>query len=246
MSDHIDAWLAAQREITERWFAAPVPPVVNSAEQTPQFWQTIIQGLSPQAQELARQLAELAPGLVSTASDAVFELFGNRSSPGPTPPFARWLDLAPVGYFREHQAHAQQLSRALGDYQRIAGQMSAAIAKIHSDALELLTAKVESLANNGESVTDTRRLYELWIECGEQAFAQHSRGEVFGLLQGELVNAGTRLRIAQQTIAEAFLKSLDLPTRAELNSTHKRLKELRERIESLEAAVDKSATRSKR
>jgi polyhydroxyalkanoate synthesis regulator phasin len=73
------------------------------------------------------------------------------------------------------------------------------------------------------------------VECGERAFASQARGEVFGLLQGELVNAGTRVRIAQQTIAENFLKSLDLPTRAELNSVHKRLKEMRERIEQLEA-----------
>jgi BMFP domain-containing protein YqiC len=43
-----------------------------------------------------------------------------------------------------------------------------------------------------------------------------------------------QVRVAQQTIANSFLKSLDLPTRAELNSVHKRLKEMRERIEQLE------------
>ena len=85
-------------------------------------------------------------------------------------------------------------------------------------------------------MTDTHRLYNLWIESGEQAFAQHARGDIFGRLQGELVNAGVQVRIAQQTIADSFLKSLDLPTRAELNSVHKRLQEMRERIEQLEQA----------
>jgi polyhydroxyalkanoate synthesis regulator phasin len=55
------------------------------------------------------------------------------------------------------------------------------------------------------------------------------------------------LRIAQQTIAETFLKSLDLPTRAELNSVHKRLKDLRERVEQLETnSTVNAADRSKR
>jgi class III poly(R)-hydroxyalkanoic acid synthase PhaE subunit len=115
--------------------------------------------------------------------------------------------------------------------------MASAIARVHTDALELLAKKTQSLTAANDPVTDTRRLYGLWIESSEQAFAQHARGEVFGRLQGELVNAGVQVRIAQQTIAEYFLKSLDLPTRAELNSVHKRLKDLRQRLDQLEAAA---------
>jgi class III poly(R)-hydroxyalkanoic acid synthase PhaE subunit len=246
MSDPVNVWLAAQRELTERWLSAS-----NKGEtQDPAklFWSTVAQGLSPQAQSLAQQLAQLGPGFLAGASDALFELFGTppvgggngSGSASGNQPFGRWLDVAPIGYFREHHAHAQELGRALAEYQRVAAQMAAAIAKIHAQALELLAKKTEALTQTGAAIKDTRRLYNLWIECGEQAFAQQARGEIFGLLQGEMVNAVMRVRKAQQTIAENFLKSLDLPTRAELNSVHKRLKEMRDRIEQLEAAAPDS------
>jgi hypothetical protein len=258
MSDAVNTWLAAQRELTERWLAASAS--ADGEDPARRFWRMIgqgAQGLSPQAQELAQQLSELGPGFLAGAGDALFELFG--ASPGAAAsaatkspaqheqPFGRWLDLAPIGYFREHHAHAQELARALGEYQRIAAQMVSAIAKVHAEALELLAKKTSALAQSGDAVADSRRLYGLWIESGEQAFAHQASSELFGALQGELVNAGIRLRIAQQTIAETFLKSLDLPTRAELNSVHKRLKDLRERVEQLETnSTVNAADRSKR
>jgi hypothetical protein len=233
----------------ERWLTTPqggATPGDASASPTAQsemqrWWQAIAQDASPQAQALAQQLAQLGPGFMAGAGDALFDLFGTgrggQSSDNVAATTGRLLDFAPIGYFREHQAHAQALGRALSDYGRIAAQMASAIARVHTDALELLAQKVQALAAANDSVTDTRRLYGLWIESSEQAFAQHARDEAFGRLQGELVNAGVQVKIAQQTIAEYFLKSLDLPTRAELNSVHKRLKDMRERIEQLEAAA---------
>jgi BMFP domain-containing protein YqiC len=204
------------------------------------WWQAVSQDASPQAQALARELMTLGPGFLAGTGDALFELFGTPSVPGTNATgFGRWAELAPIGYFREHQAHAQELARAIEEYRRVAGQMSSAISRIHTNALELLASKTQSLAAAGHAVSDTRQLYNLWIEAGEQAFAELARGDIYGRLLGELVNASARLRMAQQTIAEQFLKSLDLPTRAELNSVHKKLIEMRDRIESLEASGTK-------
>jgi len=250
MSDQVNAWLNAQRDLIERWLSTPAGN--SGAEQAQVFWRTVAQGVSPEARELATQLAELGPGFLAGASDALFELFGGplnverSNADAKNRPFGRWLELAPLGFFREQHAHAQELARAHEAYRSAAERMTAAIAHIHRDALELLAKKTRELAGSGHAVSDGRTLYNLWIECGERAFVQHASGEAFGQLQGELVNAGTRLRAAQQAMVEYFLKSLDLPTRAELNSVHKRLHELRDRIETLErqtAADQKSGGR---
>jgi class III poly(R)-hydroxyalkanoic acid synthase PhaE subunit len=242
MSDPVNAWLAAQRDMMERWLTAPHDGVAGSDpanvhSEVQRWWQAVAQDATPQAQALAQQLTQLGPGFLAGAGDGLFELFGTGPAGQTADASARLLDIAPLGYFREHQAHAQALGRALGDYGRIAAQMASAIARVHTDALELLAKKTQELAAANDPVTDTRRLYGLWIESGEQAFAQHARGDIFGRLQGELVNAGVQVRIAQQTIAEYFLKSLDLPTRAELNSVHKRLQDIRQRLDQLEAAA---------
>jgi hypothetical protein len=112
MSDPVNAWLDAQRELTERWLTASSNDTAR--EQTERFWQSIAEGVSPQARELAGQLMQLGPAFLAGAGDALFELFGapknlhqNAAS------FGRWLELAPLGYFREHQAHAQELASAL-------------------------------------------------------------------------------------------------------------------------------------
>jgi BMFP domain-containing protein YqiC len=250
MSDPVNAWLAAQRDLMERWLAAPSgnATATNASSATAEvqgevqrWWQAVAQDASPQAQALAQQLAQLGPSFLAGAGDALFDLLGTgpvAQAPGGQSGDAtgRLFDLAPLGYFREHQAHAQALARALANYGRVAAQMASAIARVHTDALELLAKKTQGLAAASDPVADTRRLYSLWIESSEQAFAQHAKQEVFGRLQGELVNAGVQVKVAQQTIAEYFLKSLDLPTRAELNSVHKRLKDMRERLDRLEAS----------
>jgi polyhydroxyalkanoate synthesis regulator phasin len=260
MSDQVNAWLTAQRELIERWLAAPPANTVpkNSAVETTvqdpaqKFWDSVAAGVSPEARELAAQLARLGPGFLAGASDALFELFAGplptdqRGSTTSDRPFGRWLELAPLGFFREQHAYAQELARAFDEYRTVAEQVTNELARIHRDALELLAKKTRDRATAGKPVNDGRALYDLWIESGERSFAEHANSEVFARLQGELVNAGTRLRAAQQTMAESFLKSLDLPTRAELNSVHRRLKELRERVETLEqqsAAVHKSGGR---
>ena len=250
MSDPVHTWLAAQRDLMERWTAqqtgatsAPGDAGAATSElqnEVQRWWRAIAQDASPEAQALALQLTQLGPAFLAGAGEALFDLFGTASNGNAGEAAGRLLDLAPIGYFREQQAQAQALARAVSDYARIAGQMASAIARVHSDALELLAQKTQALAVSGTTVTDTRRLYALWIESGEQAFAQHARGDVFGRLQGDMINAGVQLRVAQQAIANNFLKSLDLPTRAELNSVHKRLKEMRERIEQLELASSDS------
>jgi len=236
MSDPVHAWLAAQHQLMERWLAAPQSTGAGNTEsvqsEVQQWWQAIAQGASPQAQALAQELMQLGPAFLASVAAA-----GSGNEKGNEAPFGRWLELAPMGYFREHQAHAQELARALDAYRHSAAQMTSAMARIHVDALELLAKKTQALSAAGEAVSDTRRLYALWIESGEQAYAQHARSEIFGRLQGELVNAGMQVRIAQQTIAEYFLKSMDLPTRAELNSVHKRLKDMRDRLEQLEMST---------
>jgi BMFP domain-containing protein YqiC len=251
MSDPVHTWLAAQRDLMERWTAqqAGTPDVAAGANNELQndvqrWWRAIAQDASPAAQALAQQLTQLGPAFLAGAGDALFDLFGTAPNGNAGEAAGRLLDLAPIGYFREQQAQAQALARAVGDYARLAGQMASAIARVHADALELLAQKTQALAAAGDTVTDTRRLYGLWIESGEQAFTQHARGDVFGRLQGDLVNAGVQVRSAQQAIANQFLKSLDLPTRAELNSVHKRLKDMRERIEQLEQASSDSKIRA--
>ena len=79
-----------------------------------------------------------------------------------------------------------------------------------------------TLAN--KPIGEWRELYDLWVECGEQVFAQVAHSEAYGKLQAELGNAAMRLRAQQQTIFEYALRQFDLPTRSELNTVHRQVR----------------------
>ncbi|MBC7982752.1 MAG: hypothetical protein H7Y02_02750 [Candidatus Obscuribacterales bacterium] len=229
----LEAWLQAQRELLNRWSAAGngTDAVTDDLQrQMRDWWQSVTQHISPAAQGLAQELAALGPAFFAGTATSLNDLFGINS-----PGSAALFDAAPIGLFRDHQARWQELARALENQRGLSQQMSGVIAQVHADTLEHLTVRVAELAQTGERITTTRRLYDLWIECGERAFVRVAQQEAFGRLQGELTQAVMQVRSAQQALAEYLLKQLDLPTRAELNTVHRTLRALRARVEQLES-----------
>jgi class III poly(R)-hydroxyalkanoic acid synthase PhaE subunit len=79
-----------------------------------------------------------------------------------------------------------------------------------------------------------RDLYNLWVRCAEEIYSQLAHSDAFCKLQADLGNATLRLRAQQQKLIEQWLKQFDLPTRAEINSVHLQLKQMRERVTQLE------------
>ncbi|MGE0188212.1 MAG: poly(R)-hydroxyalkanoic acid synthase subunit PhaE [Steroidobacteraceae bacterium] len=160
------------------------------------------------------------------------------------------LQAFPLGPAREQQSAWQEYAQAQADYQSCLQVVMQAFSKVLTQSLAAVSTKVDIRASQGKPVTGMRELYELWIECGEQAFAELAPDESFITAQAASGNALSRLKIAQNVLIERWLKSYDLPTRSELNSVHLRLRSLTTRIAQLEQqlSVRKSvatATRSK-
>jgi class III poly(R)-hydroxyalkanoic acid synthase PhaE subunit len=107
---------------------------------------------------------------------------------------------------------------------------------VQSDALSLLETMLRERKSD-HGINNYRELYDLWVECGEQVFAQVAHSESYAKLQAQLGNAAIKLRARQQAMIERGLKYFDLPTRAELNTVHKQMREQRERIATLEAQL---------
>ena len=61
----------------------------------------------------------------------------------------------------------------------------------------------------------------------ESVYAQAARSAAFVQAQAELTNATSQLRSAQRELLEEWAKQFDLPTRAELNSIHQQLRDLK-------------------
>jgi len=162
---------------------------------------------------------------------------------GATRQFADLISRLPaMGLAREQTEAWRELLAAQAEYQHLEQELRTVWSKVQTDALTMLEAAIrerraKQSAGAAPGIDDYRELYNLWVECGEKVFAQVAHSEPYGKLQAQLGNAAIRLKTRQQAVLERALKQFDLPTRSELNTVHKQMRELRERIATLEAQL---------
>jgi class III poly(R)-hydroxyalkanoic acid synthase PhaE subunit len=162
---------------------------------------------------------------------------------GATRQFADLISRLPaLGLAREQTEMWRDLMAAQTEYQQLEQELRTVWAKVQTDALAMLEAlirerKTKQSAGSLPGIEDYRELYNLWVECGEKVFAQVAHSESYCKLQAQLGNAAIRLRARQQAMLERVLKQYDLPTRSELNTVHKQMRELRERVAMLEGQL---------
>jgi class III poly(R)-hydroxyalkanoic acid synthase PhaE subunit len=147
------------------------------------------------------------------------------------------LQLPAVGLAREQMLAWREVAAAQVACQKLEAELRVVLTRVQGDALTLLEQRVRERVTAGQQVASLRELYDLWIECGERAFAQVAHSEAYCKLQGELGNAVTHLRARQQAVIEHALRHFDLPTRAELNTVHRQVRELRDRLADCEARL---------
>jgi class III poly(R)-hydroxyalkanoic acid synthase PhaE subunit len=243
----IDAWLETQQGWLGRWQSIAVEQRVdgmrvametlrkylNPAEVSPEAL-NVVQGFQTLLQSCMANAGELS-GIMGAGSDAAQN------------PLRQMFDAFPVGPAREQQVAWQTYLKAHADYQLQLTALLQAYGQVVAISLQLVPEQVAALAAQGKPITRMRELYELWIECGERAFAIQARDPAFTAAQAACANALSRLKLAQQTLMEGWLKAHDLPTRSELNSVHLRLRTMTARIAELEqqlascAATDAAA-----
>jgi len=162
---------------------------------------------------------------------------------GATRQFADLISRLPaLGLAREQTEAWRELLAAQSEYQHLEQELRTVWAKVQTEALVMVEAAVRDRrarqsASAMPGIDDYRELYNLWVECGEKVFAQVAHSESYSKLQAQLGNAAIRLKVRQQAVLERALKQFDLPTRSELNTVHKQMREMRQRIATLEAEL---------
>lgn len=145
-----------------------------------------------------------------------------------------------LGVAREQAQAWRDLHAAQMECGRLSQELIAVLTRVQTEALSLLEQRVREREQAGRPVKDFRALYDLWVECGEHVYAQVAHSEPYCKLQAELGNATMKLRSRQQAVMEYALRQFDLPTRTELNTVHRQIRELRSRLAAMETAAPKA------
>ncbi len=81
--------------------------------------------------------------------------------------------------------------------QQAAERFGRQVSAIAIDAGQRLTAALSATGPDAPPMTSLRELHELWIECGEAAYAAAAHREDFAEAQAELLAASVELRAGQ-------------------------------------------------
>ncbi|MGH8510959.1 MAG: class III poly(R)-hydroxyalkanoic acid synthase subunit PhaE [Gammaproteobacteria bacterium] len=152
----------------------------------------------------------------------------------------QFLSMPAVGYMREWQERTQGGMRLTKDYQRALQEYSQAHGRLGVDALERLAAKIIERAEQGQEINTLREIYDLWVDCGEEAYSAFVFTEEYANIYARLVNAQMALKHHNQTAVDEVAGSLNLPTHQGITTVQRRQQELRREIARFRSLLDPS------
>ncbi|WP_395787200.1 class III poly(R)-hydroxyalkanoic acid synthase subunit PhaE [Aquimonas sp.] len=162
-------------------------------------------------------------------------------SGGGSPAFAAELrgalGSAPLGLMREHQERLQAYAQSQIDLHSAMERYTTLMQKVQREGMGRFEAKLRAHSEPGKQLGSARALFDLWVDAAEEAFAEAALSAEYRHIYGELVNAQMRQRQCGQAIVEEQLKSLGLPSRGELDSSHKRAYEMQRELRALKSRL---------
>ena len=154
------------------------------------------------------------------------------------------LQFPGLGLGREWQAEAQESSRLWLEHQRALEEYEAEFRHVALDSLTRLQQHVSAEEPAGKNVDSLRGLYDLWIDCGEAAYAERTATPEYAEKFARLVNSLLAFKKHQQELFDRLAKALNLPTRDEIDTMHRHLHDLRQEVADLKDALFNGAKRA--
>ena len=103
--------------------------------------------------------------------------------------------------------------------------------------MERFEQKLKALASDGKSVGTARELYDLWVDCCEDVYGEYVATDEYAELHAELVNTLMQVKRHAGALTDEFLGAMNMPTRREVNTLHRRLHETRREGKTLAAEI---------
>jgi class III poly(R)-hydroxyalkanoic acid synthase PhaE subunit len=247
-SDWIRAWIEQQREHLRRMGEAAEKGADDAATSWFDVGQAYLRALGELAQGGRPPADEAKPHAMDDLFGAWREALASGADPTAREAARRLAEalerIPPLGIAREHLEAGRELELARRECRALERALRLDFIRVQQEALDLLERQVRERERSNQRVSAWRELYDLWVDCGERAYAQLAHSEAYGKLNADYANATVRLRARQQKLIEHGLRQFDLPTRAELNSVHRLLRELRARVDAIEARLASEPERS--
>ncbi len=135
-----------------------------------------------------------------------------------------------LGYTREEQAQYQDLARRGIEYQQAIQEYMQFFSGLGAKAVGRMRDFLES---QNKPVDSARALYDSWIGCCEQVYAEEVKTADYARISGRLINAQMAVKQRMSVMVDEALGAMNMPTRSELRTLQDRLQETRREYKAL-------------
>ena len=147
------------------------------------------------------------------------------------------LNTPAFGLTREHQERWQKIAQAQVDYQQAMSAYNAQMMECGQRAFAKFEDKLAERSEPGRQIDSARALFDLWIDAAEEAWGEVAMTPEFRTAYGGLVNSQSRVRTGIQGEVERVGALLGMPTRTEVNSSHRKVTQLERDLRELKARL---------
>ncbi len=189
-------------------------------------WQGLAAPLATQFERWLQMSQAAAPWLNAAA----------RAAPGSFglgAPAAAAFGPLPLGPAAVQGAPVPRTIELLGRLAQLQGELAKHWSEIAGTAAQRFIARLGAAPAAPTTPQQALKLYELWVNCAEDAYAATVHKEDFSRLQAELANTSAGLLAEQRQQTETLVRAFGLPTRTEVDALYTALKELRQQLAEL-------------
>ena len=205
-------------------------------------WAALMQALarsppgSPEFQKVLLSLREDLAAQLDAWLRASHPFTGFQFGP-PTPPSA---STGSAGSGLAFGSGAARIADLLNKWVHLQSQLAAYWSTIGRAAAGKFAARVGSLDG---PLTDLRKLYDLWIDCAEEAYAETAHSEAFAHTVAEAINTAVAFQLEGHKSMQQWARALGLPTREEIDALTQRIDQL-EQLRRRSSRPEASRTRA--
>lgn len=129
-----------------------------------------------------------------------------------------------VGHSREKQEQQQKLVKLTIDYQEGLQEYTEAHAEIGQLSVRKFQQRLTEIAEkeDGEPLSSFKAVYDCWVDCCEEVYAEYVMTDKYIALQGKVVNSLMELKNQGRILVDEIVGSLNMPTRREIDTLHSR------------------------
>lgn len=126
----------------------------------------------------------------------------------------------------------------MNDYGRKLAEVQQHIQTTTWKTLETLMLENFEQAKKGVDLSNSKEVFQNWVNRNEEAFIALFHSEAYSKLQGELLDLSLQIRQQNEQLMELYLQPMPVVLRSEADTMNQTIYELRKRIHQLEQQLE--------